>query len=282
MNRIGVIVESFRLGIPEGLVRAKALGAGAVQVYIGERGATYDRWTPAYRADVKQRAEDLGLAVSAMVGDLGGHGFMLPEENPWRIKETLDRIDLVREMGANVLTCHIGVVPPDPNHPRYGVIADALAQLGAHAQQAGVTIAIETGAETPEVLLGLLETLPGGVGVNYDPANLVMVMGVDPVKGVHTLGKYIVHTHAKDGRMLRNVGPEVVYGVFSEAGIEDERMGDYFIETPLGQGDVDFPAWLKALSDIGYTGYVTIEREAGDQPEKDVGEAVQFLKGLGL
>ena len=52
-----------------------------------------------------------------------------------------------------------------------------------------------------------------------------------------------------------------------------------FIELPLGEGDVDFPAYFKALNDIGYKGFLTIEREVGDDPEKDIGNAVNFLKG---
>lgn len=101
-----------------------------------------------------------------------------------------------------------------------------------------------------------------------------MVAGDDPVKAVHNLKEYIVHTHAKDGRMLRRVNPETIYNGtldFAEAP---------FIELPLGQGDVDFPAYLSALNDIGYTGYLTIEREVGDDPEGDIRLAVNFLQSL--
>ncbi len=118
------------------------------------------------------------------------------------------------------------------------------------------------------------------VGVNYDPANLVMVLGVDPVAGVETLKGSIFHTHAKDGKMIHYHGPEVVYGFFAEGGIGDLRMEECFLETPLGHGDVDFPAWMAALDAIGYDGYYTIEREVGANPEADIAEAIAFLRKL--
>ena len=115
------------------------------------------------------------------------------------------------------------------------------------------------------------------MAVNLDPANLVMVTGDDPVKAVHNLKDYIVHTHAKDGRKLDNRDPEVIYGL---------RPGDplvtspAFIELALGDGDVPFPAYLKALEEIGYKGFLTIEREVGDNPTADIEKAVRFLRGL--
>jgi sugar phosphate isomerase/epimerase len=110
-----------------------------------------------------------------------------------------------------VLTSHIGVVPADESNPRFAVMRDALAELGEHGQKAGVRVAIETGPETPDTLKHFLDSIGGDwVGVNYDPANLRMVCGIDPVPGVAILADKIFHTHAKDGRMLKYVGPERV------------------------------------------------------------------------
>lgn len=73
---------------------------------------------------------------------------------------------------------------------------------------------LETGPEPAKTLKGFLDGLHSrGVAVNLDPANLVMVSGDDPVEAAHTLKDYIVHTHAKDGRMLYSLDPEIVYGV---------------------------------------------------------------------
>jgi sugar phosphate isomerase/epimerase len=109
-----------------------------------------------------------------------------------------------------------------------------------------------------------------------DPANLVMVTGDDPVQAVHTLKKYIVHTHAKDGRKLFDKDPEAIYGIVMDEIVTDAS----FIELPLGEGDVPFPAYIQALRDIGYKGFLTIEREVGDQPVKDIEMAVGFLRNL--
>ena len=101
--------------------------------------------------------------------------------------------------------------------------------------------------------------------------------GDDPVAAVHTLKNYIVHTHAKDGRRLFYKDPELVYGIAADQDVVTDHS---FIELPLGEGDVDFPKYLKALTDIGYQGFLTIEREVGEDPVKDIRGAVSFLKGL--
>lgn len=119
-----------------------------------------------------------------------------------------------------------------------------------------------------------------GVAVNLDPANFVMVTGDDPVEAVHTLKDYIVHTHAKDGIMLQKTDPKIIYDFFAQGGIGDLRLDEYFKELPLGQGDVDFEAYLAALRDINFNGYLTIERETGSDPAKDIKLAVSFLKEL--
>ena len=93
---------------------------------------------------------------------------------------------------------------------------------------------------------------------------------------MHNLKKYIVHTHAKDGVMLYKTNPEYIYGVTPAP--EDLAGIPFFKEVPLGEGSVGFPTYLKALEDIGYKGFLTIEREAGDDPAKDIGLAVEFLK----
>ena len=115
-----------------------------------------------------------------------------------------------------------------------------------------------------------------GVAVNLDPANLVMVTGDDPVKAVKNLEKYIVHTHAKDGRKLLDRDPEIIYGVSESEMLQDTA----FIELPLGEGDVPFKEYLNALTGIGYCGYLTIEREVGSTPKNDIILAVDYLRNV--
>lgn len=284
MNRIGVMADSFRLEILKALDAAREVGAGAVQIYVGGRGAVQEIWTSRRRRDVRQKLLDDGLHLSAMCGDMGGHGFMVKEEQAWRIDETRRMFDLTRELGGDVLTTHIGVVPEDAENPRRAVMLEALHALAGFGKEAGCRLAVETGPERPPVLKRFLEDAQGEgfLGVNYDPANLKMVLDEDPVAGVHVLKDYILHTHAKDGKLLKYVGPEAVYGFFAEGGIGDLRIGDCFLETPLGEGQVDFPGWVAALNEIGYQGYMTIEREVGDDPRLDIERAVAFLRELGV
>ena len=142
----------------------------------------------------------------------------------------------------------------------------------------GAHFAVETGPETSLVLKGFLDSLNStGVSVNLDPANLRMVTGDDPVQAVYNLRKYIVHTHAKDGNRLVIGNPEYIYGVTHPIPVECQGV-QYFEEVPLGTGSVDFPAYLAALDDIGFRGFLTIEREVGENPEADIKTAYDFLK----
>ena len=218
-----------------------------------------------------------GLTVCALCGDLGGGGFIHKDLNKERVEKSKRIIDLAKDLETDVVTTHIGVVPSDPNHDRYKIMQEACFELAEYADSINAHFAVETGPETSAVLKGFLDSLNStGVGVNLDPANLVMVTGDDPVGAVHNLKKYIVHTHAKDGKQLFFRDPEIVYGIKKDVIVTD----DSFIEVPLGEGSVDFPKYLAALEEIGYKGFLTIEREVGDNPEKDIKSAVNFLKEI--
>ena len=214
-----------------------------------------------------------GLVFSALCGDLG-QGFGNKEKNPMLIEKSKRILDLAKDLETDVVTTHIGVVPADKSHERYKIMHEACFELSRYADSVGAHFAIETGPETAAVLKVFLDDLNSkGVAVNLDPANFVMVTGDDPVAAVYTLKDYIVHTHAKDGRRLAVKDPEVIYGL-----IEDEiKESKAFIELPLGEGDVDFDNYLKALDSIGYKGFLTIEREVGDNPELDIKNAIAFL-----
>lgn len=271
---IGVLLESFRLGVIESLDRAQALGMQGVQVRATFSEITPETMTPEKCREFLKNVQDRGLTISALCGDLG-EGFSNPDKNPALIEQSKRIMDLAKQLGTDVVTTHIGVVPSDPTDPRYAIMQDACGQLAAYADSMEGHFAIETGPETAPVLKNFLDGLYStGVAVNLDPANFVMVTGDDPVEAVHTLKDYIVHTHAKDGRRLRYVDPEVLYGMAESDMLQDPS----FIELPLGQGDVDFPAYLKALDDIGYRGFLTIEREVGDDPAADIALAVKFLR----
>lgn len=280
--KIGVMVESFRAGLDGGLVAAKELGADGVQIYVTSGETHPDNLKGSARAALRRRIEQMPLELAAVCVDFGGHGFTHAEGNPKRIDDSRRAMELAMDLGCNVVTTHIGVVPQDRSHPRYGVLAGACEQLGKAAESAGSTFAIETGPEPADVLRGFLDDIgmEKGLGVNFDPANLVMVTREDIPKAVETLGPYIVHTHAKDGVNLKPVDAEKLYGSFAEGGIEGFHAADYVREVPLGQGDVDFETYIPALLKAGYDGYLTIEREVGENPRSDIELAVTFLRDL--
>lgn len=280
-NKIGVMVDSFRLDIYEGIKKSKEVGAQGIQIYAVSGFMDPDNLSKEKRKEILDYITSNGLEVSAICGDLGGHGFSVASHNPYKIEKSKKIMELAKDLNSKVVTTHIGVIPEDTESEKYKVMQAACEELGKFADSLGCYFAIETGPEKAETLKKFLDSLDSnGVRVNYDPANFVMVTGDDPVKGVYTLKDYIVHTHAKDGIMKKQVNPEVIYHYFAEGGIEDMRLEDYFIETPLGQGKVDFNNYIKALEDIGFNGYLTIEREVGDNPEKDIREAVVFLSKL--
>ena len=273
---IGVIIDSFRTDTASAVKKAAAVGAQGIQVYATRGEMSPENLVGGKRSDFKKLVADNGLVISALCGDLGG-GFGNRDENPERVEKSKRIIELAKELGTDVVTTHIGVVPQDSNHERYKIMQEACFELSRFADSLDAHFAIETGPETSAVLKGFLDSLGStGVGVNLDPANLVMVTGDDPAGAVYNLRDYIVHTHAKDGKQLYYKDPEIVYGLVKDSLV----TGPSFLEVPLGEGSVDWNKYLAALEDIGYKGFLTIEREVGDNPEKDIITAVDFLKNM--
>ena len=274
---IGIIINSFRTDIPTSVKKAAECGAQGIQVYSTHGEMAPENLSPEKRREFLNLVKDNGLIISALCGDLGGGGFIHKDLNKERVEKSKRILDLAKDLETDIVTTHIGVVPSDPNHDRYKIMQEACHELAEYADSINAHFAVETGPETSAVLKGFLDSLNStGVGVNLDRANLVMVTGDDPVQAVHNLKKYIVHTHAKDGKQIFYRDPEIVYGIKKDVIVTD----DSFLEVPLGEGSVDFPKYLAALEEIGYNGFLTIEREVGDDPAKDIRAAVDFLNGL--
>ena len=278
--KIGVMADSFRLQIHDGIRKAAELGADGVQVYAAEGDVCAENMDNRARQRFKAFCAEQGLEISALCGDLGGHGFNRQEDNPGKVARSKAIVNLAVDLGTPVVTTHIGIVPSDPASEGYAVLLAACKDLGEYAAPRGISFAIETGPEPAKILGAFLDDVGSkGIGVNMDPANFVMVTGDDPVKAVYTLQDYIVHTHAKDGVKYKECDAVQVYTAFAEGGLDGMNIGELFDEVPLGQGAVDFDAYHAALSDIGYDGYLTIEREVGGNPEADIRAAVEFLRG---
>jgi len=279
--KIGVIVDSFKMDLMEGIKKAKEVGADGIQMYSAYGDTSPSAMTKIKRRELKKFVYNNGMVFSAMLGELGGHGLSIPEQHKERI-ELLKRImDLGMDLGTNIVTTHIGVVPENTTHERYKILQDACHQLSEYGHKMGGYFAIETGPESTEVLGNFLRSFGSkAMCVNYDPANLVMVTGDDPVSGIDHVSEFIVHTHAKDGIRLHENDPEYVYDCFAKGDIDALNALDGFQELPLGKGDVNYVPYLKALKHIGYNGFLTIERECGDKPVEDIKMAVNFLKDI--
>lgn len=278
--KLGVISDCFKKPMGESIELAAALGLDGIQMYAVSGDICPDSLlgSPEKISEYKRLLSDNGLVVSALCGDLGGHGFEIAAENPERIEKTCRIVDLACEFDTKIVTTHIGVIPEDTASEKYRVMLDAVSKCGEYAAKRGVTLAIETGSETAPILYGFVKATEKGVGVNLDPANFVMVTGQDPVEAVYILRDYIVHTHLKDGKRLRVSDPVEIYRSFAEGGIEALNVADYFIETPVGEGDVDFSGYIAALREIGFDGFLTIERETGADPSADIKKAAEYAK----
>jgi len=254
---VGVFVDGFRKPVAEGLKLAAKLGADSFQVYITGGEMLAATMGAAQRREFVKRYQDLGLKLSATCGDFGlnfGDAAVMQQKEPQlkaAIQQTVD-------LGARIMTTHIGCVGQDPDGSRERTMVANLKRLGDYAQGMGVTLATETGLESGKRLRGLLDASGSkGIGANFDPATRVM-NGFDHPQAVRDLYPFIVHTHAKDG----------------------VRVNGKAAEVPLGEGGVDFPKYVALLTGLGYQGAFTIEREVGDDPVGDIGRAIRFLRAL--
>ena len=281
--KIGIMPSGFRIPLEDAIRKAAECGAAGVQINVKQPDVLMCDWSDDAVADVARWCRESNLEVSAVCGDVGGHDFQLDGKNMERAEQYCRTVDLAVKLNTKVVTSHIGTVPEDPADPTRLNMVNSIRKIAEYARSKGVVMAIETGPESPETLLDFIEqvNVPGGLGVNLDPANLRMVGSFCPVHAVKLLGKYIVHTHAKDGVNYKPGPAYARYGIFNPDGsqrvFEGVPVPDYK-EVPLGQGQVPWDEYLAALRDAGYDGYLTIERECGDDPEADIRMAVGFLQ----
>ena len=189
---------------------------------------------------------------------------LVPEEyRAQRVADLRRGAEFAARMGASQMATHAGFLPENPNDPCYEAVVNALRNVAEHAQTLGVKFLFETGQETPTTLRRVMEDIgTDNLGVNYDPANLILYGKANPTDALSILGPYICDVHAKDG----------LYPT------DGRSLGH---ETRLGVGNVDFAALIGYLKQRGYTGAITIEREiSGEQQIADIRHAYEMLSGL--
>ena len=276
--KIGAMVESFRLGFRGGVEKAASLGIEGIQAYATDGEINAQTIT---KAEIKEKLDIVksnGIVFSALCGDFG-YGFDDPERNAEFIEKSKRILDLSLEFGCNVVTTHIAYVDPEECE-RKEIMRKACRELAEYADSVGSAFAIETGIDNGKKLREFLDSLgANGVRVNFDPANLVMCIDERPEETLKYVGKYVAHTHAKDGIMLKKkIAEKLSIGEEAKDHQALVDMGNLYLELPLGEGDVNFDVYLPALAATGYNGFLTIEREVGDNPVADIELAVNFLK----
>ena len=278
--KIGVMAESFRLEFSETLKVAKSLGASGIQAYA-KTETIFPTMSAKKIAEVRRMMNDNGLEFSALCADFGSRMFYEPNTSKDAIDEEKRVMEIARELGTHIVTTHIGAVSEDRNCRQYAAMQKTCSILAEFAHSIGGWFAVETGPEKAVMLKDFLDSLPvRGIGVNLDPANLVMCAADDPAKAVLTLKDYIVHTHAKDGVQLRPFDPKQFYA-HEYYGLP-KLEGETIEERPLGKGNVNWKEYIAALKSIGYYGYLTVEREVGEDPAADIALAVSFLRSFDI
>jgi sugar phosphate isomerase/epimerase len=190
-------------------------------------------------------------------------GLVPPKTRSDRVYALRKASDFAKTAGIPAIQRHLGFLPEDPDDPLVKPLVDALWHIADYCQRNGQTFRCETGQETPIALLRMIRAAGyKNIGVNLDPANLIMYGKANPVDALDTLGSLVMGVHAKDGRYPT----------------DPDTLGE---ETPIGQGKVDFPRLLARLKELNYTGPITIEREiSGPQQTADIQAAKRYLEGL--
>ena len=230
--------------------------------------------TPDGMGRIRDALERTGLQIPAGMIDFKGEdyssiqairdtgGFINPDDFPERLDRCQAFSEAMAELGITHVTTHVGFIPR-PADPAYDDFMDRLGQAVDAMRACGHTVGFETGQESGEALAEALDDLGRDfVSVNFDPANFILYGSDDPLAAARILAGRTSMAHMKDGTPSDKPGQ--VWGA----------------DVPLGQGNVDFLAVLKALEEGGFTGALVVEREAGNNRIGDLAAARLFVEDL--
>ena len=211
--------------------------------------------------------------VSGMFGTIGEDyttmetirrtGGVVPDET-WEEnwKNIQANAKLAASLDIRLVTFHAGFLPHDEGDPGFTKLRDRLRKVADAFASQRVDLALETGQETAEALKRFLQVLERpNVGVNFDPANMILYEKGDPIAALETLAPWLKQCHLKDARRTKQPG----------------TWGD---EVTVGTGEVDWRKFFGVLDRIGYKGHLCIEREAGSQRAEDIRAGRKFVESL--
>ena len=166
-------------------------------------------------------------------------------------------------LGLPAIVTHLGFIPEEPKSPLFEEVVAVVHDIASFLKDLGLEFWFETGQETPVTMLRLIQEVgTGNLGVNLDPANLILYGKANPIDALDVFGQYVKSVHAKDG--LYPTDPM--------------KLGH---EVRIGEGRVRFPEFVRRLNEIGYKGPFIIEREiSGPQQQADIAASVEYLKAL--
>ena len=268
--RLGVIV-SLEDGTATGIRNARSLGLPTCQVACWETSMYNEPNARVQIEAAKTHEVDIttiwagcpGPAVWNFTEGPATIGLVPPEHRRMRIDSLKKGADFAKMVGAPSITTHAGFIPENPGDPLYAGTVEALTEIAQHCLSLGLNFCFETGQETPITLLRVIRDIgTDNLGINLDPANLLMYGKANPVDALDIIGPYILGVHAKDGEYPTDPG----------------KLG---VEKPLGEGRANFPELIAKLKSFGFAGALTIEREiSGEKQIEDIKRAMEILTPL--
>jgi L-ribulose-5-phosphate 3-epimerase len=270
LDRLAVCSWSLQPQNPQQLLQSvQQIGLARLQIALDPI-----REHPAEWGNFADQARQAGLKfVSGMFGCVGEDystmdsirktGGIVPDttwDQNWRnIQQTAE---LAYRMNLKLVTFHAGFLPHEAKDPAYAKLMDRLRKVADLFAAKGIHLALETGQETAETLRGFLEQLQRPtVGVNFDPANLILYDKGDPITALQVLIPWMKQCHIKDARRTKTPG----------------TWGD---EVVVGTGEVFWPEFFQVLQKHQFKGDCAIEREAGNQRVKDIQAARSYVESL--
>jgi sugar phosphate isomerase/epimerase len=139
-------------------------------------------------------------------------------------------------------------------------LADRIQVVAGTFAEKGIELVFETGQETAEDLNAFFDHLDGrgvdNVGVNFDPANMILYDKGEPIDALRQLLPRVRSIHIKDA-------------------VRTEKPGEWGEEKVVGEGEVDWTAFMRVLAEGDYSGDMYIEREWGDSRVADAKTAIE-------
>ena len=178
----------------------------------------------------------------------------LVSDATWKtnLKNIKASVALAARLNLKLVTFHAGYLPHSPSDPDFTKLLARLTQVAELFAAENISLGLETGQETAPALAALLHKLNRpNVGVNFDPANMILYDKGNPIEALRVLGPWLKQVHIKDA--LRTRVP-----------------GTWGAEVTTGTGEVDWKTFFATLKQVGYTGDLAIEREAGNQRVADI------------